>query len=174
MIGLRHYKSCDAEKIAGWVADKDVFLKWGGTLFGDFPISAERINEKYGSENGGCTEPDNFYPWTAFDDEKGVVGHFIMRYLHGDRKVLRFGWVVVDTSLRGKGYGAQMLSAGLKYAFEILGASVVTIGVYENNEPAHNCYRKIGFTDKELVVKEPFNVIEMEMTKDAYLESIRE
>ena len=61
-----------------------------------------------------------------------------------------------------------MLSLGLKYAFEILGVSKVTIGVFENNEPAHRCYRKLGFKDKEIVEKKPWNVIEMEIISGEY------
>ena len=104
----------------------------------------------------------------ALDDEDRVIGHFIMRYIGGDKRVLRFGWVVVDDTIRGKGYGSEMLRTGLKFAFEVFGAEVVTIGVYENNDLAHNCYKKIGFADKEIVEKEPFNVIEMELKKEAY------
>ena len=165
MLRLRPYKSCDAEKISEWIRDKDVFMKWGGPLFGEFPINAGIIDDKYRLQNGGCTEPDNFYPWIAFDDENGVVGHFIMRYINGDNRILRFGWVIVDDKIRGKGYGTEMLRLGLKYAFEILNVDVVTIGVYENNDRAHNCYKKLGFTDKEIVEKEPWNVIEMEIKK---------
>ncbi len=165
MIGLRQYKSIDAEKIAEWVKDEDAFLKWGGKLFCEYPITARIIDEKYRANNGGCEEPDNFYPWMAFD-ENGVFGHFIMRYMHGDNKFLRFGWVVVDDRVRGRGYGTQMLRLGLKYAFEILGVDIVTLGVFENNDLAHNCYKKVGFKDRETVNKEPWNVIEMEIRRE--------
>jgi RimJ/RimL family protein N-acetyltransferase len=165
MLRLRPYKSCDSGIIEKWIQDKDVFMKWGGERFGEFPISARIIDDKYTLNNGDCAEEDNFYPWIAFDDENGVVGHFIMRYINGDNRILRFGWVVVDDKIRGKGYGTEMLRLGLKYAFEILKADVVTIGVYENNDRAHNCYKKLGFTDKEIVEKEPWNVIEMEIKK---------
>ena len=168
MLRLRPYKHCDAERIAGWITDRDVFLKWGGERFGEFPVTAEMIDRKYTQENGDCAEPDNFFPWVAFDDENGMVGHFIMRYIHGDRRILRFGWVVVDSAARGKGYGTEMLRAGLKYAFEILGAETVTIGVFEGNEPAHRCYRKAGFADKGIRESEPWNVIEMEIGKAGY------
>jgi len=168
MLRLRQYKNADAEKIATWVQDEDTFLKWGGKLFGDYPITADIISDMYANKNGHCEEPDNFYPWVAFDEENGVVGHFIMRYLNGDNKILRFGWVVVDSSIRGKGYGTEMLKLGLKYAFEILGVDVITIGVFENNDRAHACYKKIGFSDKEIVEKEPWNVIEMEIRKEEY------
>lgn len=166
MLRLRPYKSCDAERIAGWLKDEDIFLKWGGKLFGEYPITAEVIDNKYTGQNGGCIEPDNFYPWVALDDDGVVVGHFIMRYLKGDMRRIRFGWVIVDDTIRGKGYGAQMLRAGLKYAFEILGAAVVTLGVFEGNERAHRCYRSVGFVDRETKPGDPWNVIEMEFPKE--------
>ena len=179
MLRLRPYKHCDSLKIAKWIKDEDVFLKWGGDRFGDFPISAEIIDEKYSLKNGDCAEPDNFYPWVAFDDENGVIGHFIMRYIHGDNRVLRFGWVVVDDTIRGKGYGTEMLKLGLKYAFEILGVDVVTIGVFENNDRAHSCYRKVGFVDRETEKREVtdekpadrdrWHIIEMEIDRNRYL-----
>ena len=168
MLRLRQYKSCDADIINGWIQDKEIFMKWGGTHFGEFPISARIIDEKYRMNNGGCVEPDNFYPWIAIDDENRVVGHFIMRYIGGNSKLLRFGWVIVDDTIRGKGYGTKMLRLGLKYAFEIFGVDKVTIGVFENNEPAHNCYLKVGFKDREVVWDKPWKVIEMEILKSDY------
>ena len=168
MLRLRPYKRCDSGIIARWITDREVFRKWGGELLGEFPVSAETIDRKYTAENGGCCEPDNFYPWVAVNEAGGVVGHFIMRYLHGDSRILRFGWVVVDDTVRGKGLGSEMLRAGLKFAFEIMDAAVVTIGVFENNGPARQCYRRVGFTETETVVKEPWNVVEMEMRKADY------
>lgn len=164
---LRPYKSCDAQEIAKWVNDRDAFMKWGGERFGEYPLRPESVEEKYTRQNGDCPEEDNFYPWMAAEDGK-TVGHFIMRYTDGDPRQVRFGWVVVDGSIRGKGYGQQMLALGLRYAFEFLEAERVTIGVFENNEPAHRCYRKAGFTDRETVTSTPWNVIEMEISRTDY------
>lgn len=168
MLRLRPYKSCDAATIASWIREEEAYLKWGGNLFGAFPLSADVIDEKYQLKNGDCREEDNFYPWTAIDEQGRLVGHFIIRYIHGDNRILRFGWVVVDDTIRGKGYGTKMLSLGLKVAFEIQGADKVTIGVYDNNELGHRCYQKVGFRDKEIVSHEPWNIIEMEITKEDY------
>ena len=174
MIRLRAYKPCDAQKITSWCKDETTFLLWGGERFGSFPISADDMNHKYFDDNGDCTEPDNFYPMTAFD-EKGIVGHFIMRYLRGDNKILRFGWVIVDASKRGQKYGQKMLALGLKYAFEILQVEKVTIGVFENNARAHHCYLSVGFrklTDPEdsfaTIQGEQWKIIELEITKEEY------
>ena len=167
---LRPYKSCDAVVIEKWIQDKDVFQKWGGERFGAFPISASVIDEKYTRLNGDCIEKDNFYPWIAMDEDGNAVGHFIMRYTNGDNRQWRFGWVIVDDAMRGKGYGKQMLSLGLQYAFDLLGAEKITIGVYENNGSAHRCYQKVGFTDVETVEGDPWNVIEMEILRKDYLD----
>ena len=166
---LRPYKSCDVKKIISWIRDEEVFHKWGGDHFGVYPISAEIVDNKYLKDNGDCKEEENFYPWIAFTDEDGVIGHFIMRYIYGDNKVLRFGWVIVDDSIRGKGYGTSMLRTGLDYAFNILGVQTVTIGVFEHNDIAHSCYKKVGFVDKEIVPHERDNIIEMAITKEDYL-----
>jgi RimJ/RimL family protein N-acetyltransferase len=53
----------------------------------------------------------------------------------------------VDDSRRGRGYGRRMLELGLEYAFKILKARRVSIGVLKNNEPAYKCYKSLGFTE---------------------------
>lgn len=174
MIGLRTYKKRDAEKIASWCRDENVFNLWGGNRFGDFPVSADIINQKYFDNNGDCVEDDNFYPMTAFDDD-GVVGHFILRYILGNDKILRMGRVIVDESKRGQKIGREMLRLGLKYAFEIMNANVVTIGVFEHNIPAYKCYLSAGFRKSE-TLKDSFEeingesqkIVELEITKEEY------
>ena len=52
MLRLRQYKEADAKKIAQWVQDKDVFQKWGGDLFGEYPIDSETIADMYKNKNG--------------------------------------------------------------------------------------------------------------------------
>ncbi|MEF2920484.1 MAG: GNAT family protein, partial [Acutalibacteraceae bacterium] len=137
-LRLRHYKPCDAECIVSWIKDEDALRKWSLDRFGDYPITSEDINNKYIGNNGDCIESDNFYPLTAFD-ESGVVGHLILRYTDEEKKVIRFGFVIVDDSKRGKGYGKQMLTLAIKYAFDIFGAEKITLGVFDNNKPAYYC-----------------------------------
>ncbi len=146
MLRLRPYKPCDSEEIVKWLKDKDIFYKWSTGRFGDYPLTPERLNEKYIDNNGDCEGNDNFYPFTAFD-ETGAVGSLIMRYPTEDKAVIRFGFIIVDSKKRGNGYGKEMINLALKYAFEILKAEKVTLGVFENNAPAHYCYKSAGFKD---------------------------
>ena len=145
---LRPYKRSDAETILSWCKDEETFRKWTADRYESYPITAEDMNYKYFDCNGDCEESDNFYPMTACD-ERGPVGHFILRYVGGKKDVLRIGFVILDDTKRGKGYGKQMVRLGIQYAFEIMGASKVTIGVFENNLPAFYCYKAAGFWKME-------------------------
>jgi ribosomal protein S18 acetylase RimI-like enzyme len=50
-----------------------------------------------------------------------------------------------------------------------LGVQTVTIGVFEHNDIAHSCYKKVGFVAQEIVPHERDNIIEMAITKEEYL-----
>ena len=174
MLTLRPYKPCDADAIASWCKDERALRRWSSDRFGDFPVTGEDINEKYIGANGDCVEPDNFYPFTACDGGT-PVGHLIMRFTGGNIKTLRFGLVIVDDTRRGKGYGKQMLELALRFAFEIFGADKVTLGVFDDNLPAWNCYKAAGFVDVETEEKETctlcgevWSILEMAMTREDY------
>lgn len=146
MLRLRPYKPCDAETVISWIKDESAFRRWSTDRYEFYPITAADMNSKYMECNGDCTESDNFYPMTAFD-ESGIVGHLIMRFTDEAKTTLRFGFVIVDDSKRGMGYGKEMLRLALKYAFEILMVKKVTLGVLENNPSAYFCYKAAGFKE---------------------------
>lgn len=174
MLRLRPYKMSDAKTIIAWCKDETAFRKWTSDRYENFPITEIDMNKKYIDNNGDCIKPDNFYPMTAFD-ESGIVGHLIMRFTDEEKTVLRFGFVIVDDTKRGKGYGKEMISLSLKYAFEILKADRVNIGVFENNMSAYYCYKAAGFKDveaEEMICElfgEKWKVLELELTKEEYL-----
>ena len=168
-LRLRQYKPCDAENIVSWIKDEQSLRKWSSDRFGNFPITGEDINNKYLNHNGDCIESDNFYPLVAFDNS-GVVGHLILRYTDAEKKIIRFGFVIVDDTKRGKGYGKQMLILAIKYAFDIFGAEKITLGVFDNNEPAYFCYKAAGFMEngEEMFCElfgEQWRIVEMEVNR---------
>lgn len=165
MLSLRPYKKCDAEKIVSWIKDEAAFRKWCADRYEGYPITAEDMNSHY--EN--FSYADNFFPMTAFDST-GVVGHLIMRFTDEKKKIVRLGFVIVDDKKRGKGYGKALLSLSLQYAFEILQAEKVTLGVFENNKSAYYCYKAVGFQDVVLekttyyhVLNEDWKCLELEI-----------
>lgn len=177
MLRLRPYKNCDAKTIISWCKDETSFRKWTSDRYEAFPITEVDMNTKYVDFNGDCAEEDNFYPMTAFDDS-GVVGHLIMRFIDEGKRVIRFGFVIVDDTKRGKGYGKEMIRLAIKYSFEIIKADKITIGVFENNLPAYYCYKAAGFkdikTDDDVICElfgEKWKILELELDKRNYSKS---
>lgn len=140
MLRLRPYRNNDAKYIVNWIGDERAFHQWCADRYDHYPLSADDINQYY----QGFAEQDNFYEMTAFD-ETGIVGHLIMRFVDEEKKELRFGFVIVDAAKRGMGFGKEMLMLAIRYAFDILRAEKVTLGVFEENEAAYYCYKSLGF-----------------------------
>ena len=138
MLRLKPYNLNDADIILSWSKDEMAFYKWSAGILGEYPITKE-----------------NF---TAIEDDK-TVGFFTMRRPSESFDELRFGFIVVDPSKRGKGYGKRMLQLGLKFAFEIYGAKKVSLSVFENNESAYFCYKAVGFNDVILDKTETYYVL---------------
>lgn len=148
MLRLRPYHSNDAEQILSWSKDAEAFYKWTAGVLGEYPLWVEQFHSV-----------TNLMAFTAIDDDE-VVGFFTMRKPGESFDELRFGFVVVDSRKRGKGYGKRMLQLGLRYAKEIYGAKKVSLGVFENNQPAYHCYKAVGFKDIVLDEIETYHVLD--------------
>lgn len=143
MLRLRPYKPADADKLLSWWEGKDreSFIKWSAGKF-TYPLTKEQLEEYY--ETWGKKETTG-WPMTALDEDGQAVGQFLMRLADYEENSVRFGFIMVDPNIRGKGYGHQMMVQALKYAREILGMKKVTLGVFENNPQARKCYERSGF-----------------------------
>ena len=101
-----------------------------------------------------------------------------MRFTDENKTTLRLGFVIVDDTKRGKGYGKEMISLAIKYAFEIFNAEKLTIGAFENNMPAYYCYKAAGFKDVETeeivyeIFGEKWKVLELALTKHEYFNNL--
>lgn len=144
---LRPYKACDAEVITSWLKNEYAFRQWSADRYEKYPISAVDMNLYYDREK----ENDKIWGMTALDDTGDVVGHFTMRYpaVHQMNEI-RLGFVIVDNKKRGRGYGKEMISLAISYAFHFIKVQKITLGVFENNKPAIACYQSCGFQIVEL------------------------
>ena len=138
---LRNYIDSDANEIIKWIKDEHALRLWSADRYGNFPITANDINNNYAE----CISSGNFYPMTLVDDNK-VVGHIILRNPDSNHKeIVRLGFIIVNDSLRGKGYGKLLIQEAIKYAKTDLGAKEINLGVFENNYSAYYCYKSVGF-----------------------------
>ena len=147
MLRLRPYTPADAETVLVWCGDALSFYRWTAGVLGEYPITAEdlRFVEK-------------LMPFVAVEGER-TVGFFTLRRSPEAPETLRFGFVIVDPELRGRGYGKRMLRLGIDYAFRELGAGAVSLGVFENNESAYYCYLAAGFRDVTGEAAESYTVM---------------
>lgn len=165
MLRLRPYKACDAKTIVSWIKNEMAFRKWSADRFERYPITADDLNAHYDA----FAYADHFFEMIAYDDT-GIVGHLIMRFTDEEKRVLRFGFVIVDDAKRGMGYGKEMLQLAIQYAFGLLKVDLITLGVFENNAPAYYCYQSVGFRETGqiedyMIAGETWNCVELELQK---------
>lgn len=141
-FSIRSYKKSDARLIVSWIKDKTTFCRWSQGRYSEFPVKEKDMIAYYEAFEGD----NKTFPVTACDNEE-IVGHMLLKIIDENKRLVRFGCIIVDDSKTGRGYGTKMLKSAMEYAFETLNASEITIGVFEDNVPARKCYEKLGFSD---------------------------
>lgn len=157
MLRLRPFRSPDAKEIITWTSTPEEFYKWTAGIMGPCPLTEKRLLEVVSARE----DNPKYFPLVAFD-ESGIVGFFTVRTPGEDDKKVRFGYVIVDPSKRGKGYGKQMLELGLKFVFDIYGAEEVGLGVFDNNLQAYHCYKSVGFSENG--IRKEYNICDENWT----------
>jgi RimJ/RimL family protein N-acetyltransferase len=142
MIKLRNYLDSDAQEILKWIKDEKALRLWSADRYETYPIKPEDITNNYKE----CMESAAFYPMTLVDKDK-IIGHLILRKPNPDENKIRLGFIIVDNTMRKKGYGRLLISEAIKYAKDMLKASEINLGVFANNENAYSCYKSIGFEE---------------------------
>lgn len=155
---LRVYnEETDFTYIAKWIRDERTHALWCANLL-SYPLSMDGLhnylvgqNLKFSSRIQSETpssknEFDGAYVYA--DEENHPVGFFIYTVNAQDKSgFLRF--IIVDNTLRGKGYGTEMLRELQRFAYNNTGVSSVRLIVFDVNTAACKCYEKAGFTTME-------------------------
>ena len=146
MLRLRPFKNTDAAHIVSWVGNEEEYVKWSAGNFGSYPITPQAIID----ESNKFTGDEKVFFMTACEDEK-PIGFLLYKYREEKYDVVHLGAIIVDSSLRGRGYGKSMVKLAQKYAFEILGVRKITLNVFDNNAPAYRTYLAAGFSETKNV-----------------------
>ena len=163
-LTLCPYQPSDAAVITSWLKSEYFMRQWCADRYERYPVTPEDMNtyhERYidGQRSRALTMRDG-------DD---IVGYITLRVPADNPMEQRLGFVIVDDSKRGRGLGKVLVTMAVKYAFETLGATKVSLGVFENNPSAIHCYEAAGFhrvslpeTESYECLGETWNCIEME------------
>lgn len=161
---LREYIESDAKEILSWIKSERELRLWSWERYKDYPVTSKDINDNYKE----CKAKGEFYPMTLVGNEQ-IVGHLILRYPAEDKTLVRIGFIIVNSELRGKGYGKNIIKEAIKYARENLGAKRFCLGVFSPNENAIYCYKSVGFKEVSIdknvyqFCGENWDCIEMEL-----------
>ena len=155
---LRFYnEQTDFIHITKWIQDEKTHALWCANLL-SYPLSEEELhnyliehNLKFSSQSQCDTirnekEYDGAYVYA--DENEQPVGFFAYTVNEEDKSgFLRF--IMVDNTLRGKGYGTGMLRELQRFAYEKTGVNSIRLIVFDVNIAARTCYEKAGFTAME-------------------------
>lgn len=165
-ITIRPYQTSDAVVITSWLKSEYLMRQWCADRYEHYPVTPEDMNTYHYRYIDG----QRSLALTMVDCNK-VVGYITLRIPSNNPTEQRLGFVIVDDSKRGCGLGKVLVSMAVRYAFEILGAKKVSLGVFENNSSAIHCYESAGFyrvsrheTESYECLGETWNCIEMELT----------
>lgn len=162
-LTLRLYQPSDATVITSWLKSEYRMRQWCADRYERYPVTPEDMNRYYeryidGQHSRALTMVDG----------SDIVGYITLRIPADDPEEQRLGFVIVDDSRRGCGLGKALVSMAIKYAYEELGATKVSLGVFENNPSAIHCYEAAGFhriplleTESYKCLDETWNCIEM-------------
>ena len=138
---LRPYRKSDFIYLQKWVTDARTHALWcAGRL--PFPLTEESFQDMLVTserEWGSCG-------YTFTEDSGQPVG-FLLYNINEEENYGFASYIAIDSSLREKGYGTQMLKLLLKYAFLITNVAEVCLNVFDINEFAKRCYEKAGFSE---------------------------
>lgn len=144
MIRLEHFQQDDFAQLIEWIHTEELLNNWSGNLF-DFPLTTHSL-EWYIEDTNIVNESDSFV-FKAIDEAGNSIGHISLSGISWKNRSARISRVIVgNNTQRGKGCCQDMVKAVLKIAFEELKLHRVSLGVYDNNQPALKCYEKAGLT----------------------------
>lgn len=167
-LTLRSYQPSDAAVITSWLKSEYLMRQWCADRYEHYPVMPEDMSiyyDRYIDGQRSCA--------LTMVDGNDIVGYITLRIPADDPTEQRLGFVIVDDSKRGRGLGKALVSMTIKYAFETLEATKVSLGVFENNPSAIHCYEASGFhsvlrhdTESYECLGETWNCIEMEQHKE--------
>ncbi len=144
MIILETFEHSDFQQLIHWIDTEELLIKWSGSLF-SFPLTNKSM--AWYIEGSNMVNTSDAFIYKAVDTETGdTVGHISLGGLSWKNRSARISRVLVGKNAdHSKGICQQMTKAALKIGFEELGLHRISLGVYENNKAALNCYLKSGF-----------------------------
>ncbi|GAA5416519.1 IS4 family transposase ISBce8 [Paraliobacillus ryukyuensis] len=174
MIRLTYFTEADIEQLVAWNADTSAafLMQWSGKEF-TYPLTKAQI-ERYMQESNKANATKLIYK--VIDEASNqVIGFCALNKIDYQHKSARISKILIgESSMRGKGFGRQIIQALLQIGFETLHLHRISLGVFDFNQAAISCYKNVGLKvegvlrDTCLVDNEYWSLYEMSMLEQEY------
>jgi RimJ/RimL family protein N-acetyltransferase len=136
MIKLEAFTPADFDRFTSWIDTPEILMTIAGPML-TYPLTHDQL-QKY-------LDDKKSVKFNVVDTEEGkVIGHAEIITM-GDGLYKLDKVIIGDRAIRGKGIGVQLMKALLEYSFEVLGAEIVELNVFDWNIAGIKCYEKAGF-----------------------------
>lgn len=174
MIQLRYFEAADVPQLMQWINHEALLINWAGSLF-TFPLTNESMDWYISDVN----QPgkSSAFVYKAVHAETGeTVGHISLGGISKKNRAGRISRVLVGPQFQGNGYCCQMVRQLLQIGFEDMQLHRISLGVYDFNKSAIQCYQKSGFViegksrDMLRFGTEWWSLVEMSILESEWLE----
>jgi diamine N-acetyltransferase len=159
-ISLRELSRADVDEIARWPRFEEPDLQWA-----NLELTTARDRDNWYDRGRSNSSRRRF---SVIDRHHRVIGTVGLRNID-----YRFGegtlGIIMSSDVVNQGYGTDVITTLVRYAFERMGLVKIYLDVAEDNRRAQRCYEKCGFTPfGRHVGAEGIPYIDMVITRDQY------
>ncbi len=147
MIKLEAFTPADFAQLIEWVDSERLMKEWSGSMF-SYPLTEAGL--RWYIEGANDFADPSVFIYKAIDAKTGLtLGHISLGGISERDRAGRITRVLVgNSSERRRGICQGMVKALLRIGFEDLKLHRISLGVYDFNHAAINCYLKCGFQEE--------------------------
>lgn len=145
MIKLRRFGEGDIERLIKWIPDDRFLLQWAGPKY-KFPLDAEQLLATLKATEGPY--PHHLMFAAVCQTSGEVIGHIELMGIDYEKSSAHLGRVLIgNPEHRSKGYGKEMVRETIRFAFDTLNLSTISLCVFDFNIEAITAYEAVGFVE---------------------------
>jgi RimJ/RimL family protein N-acetyltransferase len=137
LVTLRALEPDDFDTMLSWIDSADALFQWSGAWDFRWPLDRSRLRRDLAAAGEGRR-------LFAAVREGDLAGH-VMLTIQPEHGLGVIGRVLVDPARRGGGVGTALMREIVRIGFDELGLHRLQLAVYDFNQRAIACYRRVGF-----------------------------